>query len=342
MPKKYADTTPSADFILWFLKRSYPLSGPLSCRLLSKRRGSLYQIQAGKRKFLFKLLALFESKPSEAAAQVEVIDAVGARGVSLQRVIRSRKGAGFVQLPVHEGKRVGIMFGWEEGVTSPKKWTPKLRQGYGRLVAEFQLAAASLPQSPALQNLDFAYMAGDTLKLMRPWLKGKPELLARFKKSASWIQSELKLLPRDSSFWGLVHGDTHGGNFILNQGRFKLIDTEQIALGWRAYDVATYFWGQAYGYAWGGKPDQKFWDEKIKPFLQGYESRRPLTQAERRALPAIMLARDFWLTRMYTHCTELFGAFTFGENNDYFSRSIRLHELIRRNRAFFRRPADQK
>jgi Ser/Thr protein kinase RdoA (MazF antagonist) len=57
--------------------------------------------------------------------------------------------------------------------------------------------------------------------------------------SISWLTGEMRSLGQAGSFYGLLHGDLHRGNFLLQRGRVKLIDFSMSAFGHFAYDLGT-------------------------------------------------------------------------------------------------------
>jgi Ser/Thr protein kinase RdoA (MazF antagonist) len=70
-----------------------------------------------------------------------------------------------------------------------------------------------------------------------------------------------------------------------------IIDLDFCAYGWRVYDLATYIWLQVENDVSLRKARQPVFDA----LLEGYQSVRPLSDAERRALPHFVLVRHNWL-----------------------------------------------
>jgi len=55
----------------------------------------------------------------------------------------------------------------------------------------------------------------------------------------SWLASELRSQGRTRETHGLLHGDLHRGNFLLQRGRIRLIDFSMSAFGPYAYELGT-------------------------------------------------------------------------------------------------------
>jgi len=57
--------------------------------------------------------------------------------------------------------------------------------------------------------------------------------------SISWLTGEIRNLSQTRITAGLLHGDLHRGNFLLQRGKIKLIDFSMSAFGHFAYDLGT-------------------------------------------------------------------------------------------------------
>lgn len=80
---------------------------------------------------------------------------------------------------------------------------------------------------------------------------------------------------------GLVHGDLFPDNVLGTSGQVHaILDLEELCVDVLALDLAMSF----VGFGWEGDSPQP---ERWRALLSGYESVRPLTAAEKRALPAL-------------------------------------------------------
>jgi Ser/Thr protein kinase RdoA (MazF antagonist) len=57
--------------------------------------------------------------------------------------------------------------------------------------------------------------------------------------AVSWLTGEVRNLSQTRATAGLLHGDLHRGNFLLQRGKVKLIDFSMSAFGHFAYDLGT-------------------------------------------------------------------------------------------------------
>jgi homoserine kinase type II len=124
---------------------------------------------------------------------------------------------------------------------------------------------------------------------------------------------------------GVIHADLFPDNvFFLCDRLSGLIDFYFACNDFYAYDVATCL------NAWCFEKDQSFNLTKGTALLAGYQSIRPLSTAEREALP--MLARGsalrFMLTRLYDWLTIPDGALVQKRDPHEYIRKLRFHRRI--------------
>ncbi|RUM97218.1 homoserine kinase [Pseudaminobacter arsenicus] len=124
---------------------------------------------------------------------------------------------------------------------------------------------------------------------------------------------------------GIIHADLFPDNvFFLGEKLSGLIDFYFACNDFYAYDLATCL------NAWCFEKDNSFNLTKGRALLAGYQQVRPLTDAERQALP--MLARGsalrFMLTRLYDWLTIPDGALIQKRDPVEFIRRMRFHRQI--------------
>ena len=124
---------------------------------------------------------------------------------------------------------------------------------------------------------------------------------------------------------GIIHADLFPDNvFFLGDRLSGLIDFYFACNDLYAYDVATCL------NAWCFEKDHAFNLTKGTALLAGYQSVRPLSAAEREALP--ILARGsalrFMLTRLYDWLTIPDGALVLKRDPTEYIRKLRFHRQI--------------
>jgi homoserine kinase type II len=130
---------------------------------------------------------------------------------------------------------------------------------------------------------------------------------------------------------GQIHADLFPDNvFFLGDRLSGLIDFYFACTDLYAYDVAVCL------NAWCFEPDGSFNVTKAKLLLGGYTARRPLTPAERAALPTLAAgaALRFLLTRLHDWLHHPPGAFVTPKDPLEYARKLRFHRAARSERDY--------
>ena len=130
---------------------------------------------------------------------------------------------------------------------------------------------------------------------------------------------------------GHVHADLFPDNVFFLDGRLSgLIDFYFAATDFLAYDVAVCL------NAWCFESDFSFNVTKGRALLQAYQAIRPLSAAERAALPVLCrgAAIRFLLTRLYDWLNTPDGALVTRKDPMEYVRRLRFHRSARDERAY--------
>ena len=103
-----------------------------------------------------------------------------------------------------------------------------------------------------------------------------PEFLARLRSEAGQLRGSIP----DDLPEGVLHGDLFPDNVLGKDEVSAIIDFEEAWIGPRAFDLVMAF----VGFGWQDRVASR---ERWVALLAGYESVRPLTDPERKALPAL-------------------------------------------------------
>jgi len=142
------------------------------------------------------------------------------------------------------------------------------------------------------------------------------------------VDGDFELLARDwpvSLPTGVIHADLFPDNvFFLGDRLSGLIDFYFACNDFYAYDIATCL------NAWCFEKDHAFNLTKGTALLAGYQSERPLSEAERLALPVLARgsALRFMLTRLYDWLTIPDGALVLKRDPLEYIRKLRFHRQI--------------
>jgi Ser/Thr protein kinase RdoA (MazF antagonist) len=87
---------------------------------------------------------------------------------------------------------------------------------------------------------------------------------------------------RGPETFGMIHADLHDGNLLVGEGGLTVIDFDDCAFGWHAYDIAVAFYNQ--------QATPRF-DALRRAFVRGYRTRRDLGDDILAQIPMFLLVR---------------------------------------------------
>jgi Ser/Thr protein kinase RdoA (MazF antagonist) len=211
-----------------------------------------------------------------------------------------------VETPDPEGWRHAGLTVWHAGETlqsrigddrGPETWHWFERAG--GLLADLHTHTANWTPPPGFvrHRLDAEGLVGETPFWGRFWEAAglsaeEQELLSEARECVRARLSEL-----DAPF-GLIHADAHAGNVLISGENLGLIDFDDCAWGWHAFDTAVCLRS-----AWG----EPGFDGLRDKFLAGYEARRALPAGILKQLDLFLLVRALMLVSWCALRPEVVG-----------------------------------
>ena len=247
-----------------------------------------------------------------------LLDHLAARGCPVPRTIHDRAGAASRMVAGADGiGKPAALIEFLPGV-SVSEPTPAQARAVGEALAQVHLAAADFGGTRA-NGLGLAQW-GELLRACGP-----EGLAAIPPELATLVDRELAVLERR---WptdlprGHIHADLFPDNVFFLDGTISgIIDFYFAATDLLAYDVAVCI------NAWCFEPDLSLNVTKARALVRAYDARRPLTPAERAALPVLCqgAAMRFALTRLYDWLNTPEGAMVTRKDPMEYVRRLRLH-----------------
>ena len=191
------------------------------------------------------------------------------------------------------GARCGALFHFFEG-EEHVTWHPEVNEpvviSFGAAVAEIHQRADQFARPYCRHHFDLQYLLDGPLQTLESILtERRGQDLAFFKKYADQMRRQISALGKGKDIYGLIHADLHVGNILYHpENGYCILDFDQCAFGWRAYDVATFL------YNINETVPDHLTDEIWRCFLEGYNQVRPLTRAELDCLPVFANAWTLW------------------------------------------------
>jgi homoserine kinase type II len=231
-----------------------------------------------------------EGKASgDVAWEGDLVHALAARGVPAPVPLDARDGARYLR---HRGLLISA-FAWRPGVhRAAADVSTGDATAVGAVLAVIHLAGLELPRAMRRPSIyDHAHIKGRFEAF-----RNNPDPLLR--DAIAILGDELEWLgscagARHAAAHGVIHGDLFRDNVLFEGPRLVgVLDFEQASAGSFAYDLAVVI----NDWAWSGQPRP----EITRALIDGYESVRPLSPADRTALPIEVraAAARFTVTRI--------------------------------------------
>lgn len=295
--------------------RDYPVGSLLSYKGIAEgSENSNFLLHTSEGAFI---LTLYEKRVDEADLPffLGLMHHLAGKGISCPLPVERGDGALYGTL----AGRPAALITFLEGMWMRKPTVAHCRE-VGRALAELHLAGA-----------DFSIERPNSLAIdgwRKLWDASRDRADEVEKGLAAEVDADFALFERQ---WptdlpsGVIHADLFPDNvFFLGEDLSGLIDFYFACNDFYAYDVATCL------NAWCFEKDFSFNLTKGRALLAGYQAVRPLSDAERAALP--MLARGsalrFMLTRLYDWLTIPDGALVQKRDPLEYVRRLRFHRAV--------------
>jgi Ser/Thr protein kinase RdoA (MazF antagonist) len=287
--------------------RTFGVGKVTACRLQRSFINDTYRLEASGRIWFLRVTPLGWRSPSEVAAELAFVRALGKAGAPVIESVALTDGSGEVlELNAPEGTRAAVLFVAAPGAepvfgTGPESLATA--RAYGRISAKLHAVADQLPPIAGRQAIDGAAVLHRPLAVIgaqastpkqRDWLVGLGEQLAP-------VVADTRLTI------GFAHGDLNTANILFDGEHATVIDFDCCGQGWRANDIAAFARGVTLSRLPGA--DAK---ALISAQLAGYAEVLPIHPADARAIPAFLLVQRLWMASLHYERVDRFGLANFG------------------------------
>jgi Ser/Thr protein kinase RdoA (MazF antagonist) len=228
------------------------------------------------------------------------IRALAAAGVRVPQGIPTRNGEEYVTVRVGRGgeTRHAGLAEWTDGEVLEElleaqvgaEADPELLDDWflqlGALIAVMhnQASTWTVPAAFTRHALDADGLMGQQPFWGRFWDHQAltPAERALFAQARARLHAELSMLPKSVDGYSLIHADLHPGNLLVRDRTLAVIDFDDAGFGWHVYDLAVAL------RPYQGRP---IFSRVCEAALQGYRSRRPLSEEAAASIPLFILIR---------------------------------------------------
>ena len=282
--------------IATYLSRSYGLAEPIEVRFLERGANESCLVESRDQRFVYRFYTEYEfyvRNPQAFRYELELLCFLREFRLPVPRPVRRLDGELLSVDRTQTGTRCGALFHFFEG-EEHIAWHPVVNEpvviSFGASVAEIHQRADSFQKLYCRHHFDLKYLLDGPLETLGALLKKhRGEDLAFFDEYAGFMRQQINALGKDKEIYGLIHADLHVGNILYHpENGFCILDFDQCAFGWRAYDAATFL------YNIRETVPAHLHDDIWRCFLEGYNQVRPLTQLEMDCLPVFANAWTLW------------------------------------------------
>ena len=279
---RYSYSTVSPQTLMEKVLPEYAIDTPLECSFFARGANDTYLVRTPKTRY-FMRVCRSGAFPREALEfEAEAVSYLHKKGFSVAYPIARKSGAYLTEIAAVEGQRFALLSAMAEGSPPDFEAIDNCRLA-GQSVARMHLLSLDFETSYKRNRLDLQWLLESSMETIRGYFALQPNVLSLLENAANKARAAVEAAPETSIDQGLCHGDLHGGNLHLHDGKMTHFDFEECAFGYRVYDLATLKWD-----IWWGKKKAERWSA----FLEGYALERPLSETDLSLIDPFVVIRE--------------------------------------------------
>jgi len=253
--------------------------------------GIVYFVENSKRKYVLKIYRHFNT--NQALQSIEIIQYLKMNNYPVVSIIPSVEGSLYFDLSLPEGRCIGILYDYIEGIE------PNLKieiTDVGQQVAELHNIMEKYPHPLIKRGKEF-YI--DRFIIMLRKLNYSPMKIKELDEYGNELWNNIKKLPN-----GFCHGDLHSGNILQGKtNEYTLFDFDIAAYSYSIIDVSTLSNDTNFN-----KLDESTYQSTMENFnrlYKGYSTKRLLSDLEITSIFDFVAVRHYELIATITDCQGL-------------------------------------
>lgn len=282
----------SAKALLELVTYRYALSGDTTIAFLKRGFNDTYLLCSGEVKFILRVYKHNWRSLEGVQSELELLLLLKSNGIRVSFPVHDTKSNLIQTIQAPEGVRYSVLFSYAEG-KPVKKLSSEQAFLLGIASANMHLLTKNIKLNTTGRAYTISGQFSHTLAVLQPILNDYP---GQFQYLKQLEQRFLKEFEQDDELvCGICHGDLQSENFhITADNQFTFFDFDFFGKGYLVYDIGVFMW-----YDHKNKPP-----EIMNAFLKGYESKRKLSEAERRAIPWLSTLRAIFQMTLYCELSD--------------------------------------
>ena len=287
------------------------------CQLFHRGMNDVYVLRTRKEQYAVRAWRINFRSMDDVAYELEYLAFLKSKGMPVAAGTPTTTGASHFVVQAPEGPRALAAFEWVPGVKVSQRIDRDLAVRLGSMMADIHLAGMDFAPSKQ-RRTNAVSLVADNLPYLERMVANRPDDLAFYRELTPRLIEAVEAIDPGIVPMGACHGDFHLHNGHINErDEVTFLDFDNAGDDYYAQDVMCFCWANEF---MGN--DSIYADY----FVEGYEQRRKLSDAERDLLPLFISAKEFRLLTGFAKHVNAVGPFIMNyQNLDWFSTSVRKH-----------------
>ena len=267
------------------LAEQYGLAAQIRIELLRSYTNDVYLVETPRAQYVLKVYGSGWRNEADILYEVSLLRHLASRGVLVAEAVAALD-QGFVHsIQTGSEERLTVLFAYADGAKPSEPFSAGLYEQVGSAAARMHAAADDFVSAYPRASLDIAFLLDRPSELVASLLKERVERTC-FLDLLEGIRAAIESYMERGLDWGPCHGDLTLDNLqISDDGQVVFYDFDSGGPGWRASDLPG--WAKVH-------PAISDAEMRAQAFLRGYQSIRPLSDADIEAAPYLYLAFEVW------------------------------------------------
>jgi len=287
----------SSDSVHEIINSQYELEYSISVRFYVLGLHDNYLIECGNKKYIFRIYRNNWRTEEEILFEVDLLSYLEKTSSNVAAPLKTKNSEVVSYIEAPEGIRAGVLFHYADGYPPSSNISYEKCKLLGISVAKIHENADGFNSKYKRETLDLPYLVDRSLKLISPFLNTRQiEYLGNIQET---IYNNISHLSPDNSDFGICTGDINLTNFHINKDNvITHFDFDQCGYGFRAFELGKFtvcFRGD------------NLKAEKVRSFLNGYESVRKISEQEKMAIPYFEIVAIIWVMSIHVSNVDKIG-----------------------------------
>ncbi len=296
------------------LVKRYDFEESLSCSFFDSGMNDIYKVKVGQEVYYLRISQTGMHEQIDYEEEVYIINALCDNGICAAAPLRCRDSSFVWGINAPEGRRFAVVF--KEAKNTPSGDTVTKVFNLGSMVAKMHTIADQKDFTVSRKPIDLMELSKKPLMMIQQHIAERSEdakfLSVATEKLCQFLESNIRY---EKPYYGFCHGDIHSGNVFFEGDLPQMFDFDCMGYGWRAYDICVFAWNETLG------NDKYIESDDWKAFIDGYNSVRKLSDAEKDTITAFAALRQLWIMGLHADVIERNAGCSW-YNDEYFNYNI--------------------